>query len=113
MNEPTKSIRLQVLVDKPFREMVARAAHESWMSVGSYMREIVLLMDGADYDTASDHAMIGKELGLEAFEYLRDAAERRGQSVREFCVGLGKRKRDEDEEAQDFLKDSAQLSLFE
>ena len=90
--QDTKSIRLQVLVDKPFKKMVDQAAHDSWMSVGQYMRDIVVLMDGANYDNAADLVMIGKEVGIDGLAQLRLAAERRGVTVGQFCLSIAKRK---------------------
>lgn len=114
-SEAPKSIRLQVLVDAGFRGMVSRAAHESWMSVGQYMREIVSLMEGADFDAARDWVMIGKEIGLDAFEALRDCAERRGQTIDEYCRGLRKKREDTPVEHSSTKQEndsSTQLSLF-
>ena len=114
MADAKKSIRFHILVDEKFRKMVELAAHDSWMSVGQYIRDTVTLFDGATYDNASDIVMIGKEVGLTGLENLREAAERRGMTIPQFCESLVKAKANsnatevESEEEQD----PNQLSLF-
>jgi hypothetical protein len=86
----TKEIRFHILIDKAFKESVSKAAHESWMSVGQYIREVVDLFHGARYDDAADLVMIGREVGLNGLEILREVAERKGLSVNELCLSLNK-----------------------
>jgi hypothetical protein len=88
----TKSIRLHILVDAPFRKTLSQAAHDSWMSVGQYIRETVGLFEGACYDDASDLVMIGREVGLNGLEQLREVALRKGISVNELCTTITKSK---------------------
>lgn len=107
-----KSVRLHILVDQQFKNMVDQAAHESWMSVGQYIREIVALLDGANYDTSSDLIMIGKEVGLEGLEQLRSLAERRGLSVKEYCESLAKFK-PAAVQSTESEKDINQMDLFQ
>src|SRR5664279_242755 len=91
----TKSIRLHILVDEPFRKAIAQAAHDSWMSVGQYLRDTVGLFGGACYDDAADLVMIGREVGLDGLEQLREAALRKGITVNDLCNSIGKTKTSE------------------
>ena len=114
MSDGRKEIRMHILADQAFKKLVDHAAHDSWMSVGQYIRDTVTLFDGATYDNASDIVMIGKEVGLTGLENLREAAERRGMTIPQFCESLVKAKANsnatevESEEEQD----PNQLSLF-
>lgn len=107
----TKSIRLHILVDEPFRKTVSQAAHDSWMSVGQYIRETVGLFKGVKYDNAADLVMIGCEVGLDGLEQLREVALRKGISVNELCTTIGKGKNSEDTEKKRVDKIN-QISLF-
>ena len=110
--EITKDIRLHILVDKPFKKLVDNAAHESWMSVGQYMRECVELFKGACYDDAADLVMIGSEVGLEGLEKLREMAERRNISVSELCLALAKSKVSEGSAKGKAANQPDQIDLF-
>ena len=114
MADSKKTERMHILMDKPFREMIAKAAHESWMSVGEYIREVVALMKGASFDSVADYIIIGREIGREGFEQLTEAAERKNISIKQLCDSLYKRKI-EPEEVQPVIfvePDSEQISLF-
>lgn len=123
MQSDLKTIRLQVLVDEKFNKVVKKGAHDSWMSVGQYMRDVVAMMDGRNYDDIADVVNAGKEIGRDGFEALSELAERRGVTVKEFCLGLLKRKeigeeeKERDTESNDVVAavevDSNQISLFD
>lgn len=107
----TKSIRLHILVDEPFRKTVSQAAHDSWTSVGQYIRETVALFKGACYDDAADLVMIGREVGLDGLEQLREVAIRKGITINELCTTIGKSKPSEDSQKKVGEKIN-QISLF-
>jgi hypothetical protein len=107
----TKNIRLHILVDEPFRKSVSHAAHDSWMSVGQYIRETVDLFKGICYDDAADLVMIGREVGLDGLEKLREVAIRKGISVNELCVSIKKTKSSDDIKNKPVEKKD-QISLF-
>jgi hypothetical protein len=119
MSSELKTIRLQVLVDEKCNKMVKKGAHDSWMSVGQYMRDVVALMEGKSFDDIADVVNIGKEIGREGFEALSEVAERRGFTVREVCLALVK-KRDQEgtdggntDVVEEKKVDSGQISLFD
>jgi hypothetical protein len=110
-----KIFRMHILLDEALRSMLTQAAHDSWMSVGQYIRETVSLFKGVKYDCAADCVMIGQEIGIEAFENLKQMAERRKMTIQQFCDSLGKSKSAErlDDQDTESAKNSSQLSLFD
>jgi hypothetical protein len=109
----TKNIRMHILLDESLRKLLSEGAHNSWMSVGQYIRETVTLFKGAHYDDATDWVMIGRSIGIEAFENLQIIAKRKGISVTEFCATLGKNRSVADSDERITVKEADQLSLFE
>jgi hypothetical protein len=111
--QSTKNIRMHILLDESLRKLLSQGAHNSWMSVGQYIREAVALFKGAHYDTAADWVMIGQSIGLEAFENLQSLAQRKGIPIAEFCATLGKGRSIVETNEPAAIKDADQLSLFE
>jgi|WetSurMetagenome_2_1015567.scaffolds.fasta_scaffold14254_2 hypothetical protein len=109
----TKNIRMHILLDEPLRTLISQGAHDSWMSVGQYIREVVALFKGVNYDTAADYVMIGQLIGLEAFENIQTLAQRKGISIAEFCATIGKGKSIVETDEPAAIKDADQLNLFE
>jgi hypothetical protein len=107
----TKTIRLHILIDEPLRKSLSLAAHDSWMSVGQYIRETVDLFKGVCYDDAADLVMIGREVGLDGLEKLREAALRRNISINELCLTFGRGKSVDEVEKKNAEKIN-QISLF-
>jgi hypothetical protein len=107
-----KHIRMHILLDEPLRKTLVQAAHDSWMSVGRYIRETVALFKGAHYDTASDWVMIGQEIGIDGFDNLRNMAMRKGITVNDLCLKLGKNKTEAIDSDSQNKKDVDQMSLF-
>jgi len=108
---PATSKRFHIILDEAFRKMVEFGAHESWMSVGQYIRDCTALFKGCHYDEAADMVRIGKEIGREGFEALLLAADRKKMTLKEYCNSLGKQKNDDDSSEKKSV-DAAQLSLF-
>ena len=104
---------MHILLDSSLRKMLSQGAHDSWMSVGQYIRETVALFKGARFDDAADWVMIGKSIGLEAFENLQILAQRRGISVTELCATLGKNRSFTGPNERVAKNEADQLSLFE